>query len=100
MPCVNCSKGQLAQIANRFPEHIERIAEWERLVSQVCRRGTPVSFFHKTTTGMTVTETGIHAVVEWSRTTRGGRQLDLLSEHLLAGDEPVSSCSSIYGLCE
>jgi hypothetical protein len=100
MPCVNCSKGQLAQIANRFPEHIERIAEWERLVSGVCRRGTPVSFFHKTTKSKTGGGTDIHAVVEWSRTTRGGRQFDLLSEHLLAGDEPVSACSSIYGLCE
>lgn len=37
----------------------------------------------------------IDAVVEWSRTTRGGRQYDLLAD--LA--EPTS-CSSAYGLCE
>jgi 3'-phosphoadenosine 5'-phosphosulfate sulfotransferase (PAPS reductase)/FAD synthetase len=95
MPCVNCSKGQIAQIAKRFPEHIERIAEWERLVSQVCRPRTPVSFFHRTTTGVANGRTDIHAVVEWSRTTRGGRQFDLL-----AGAEPTHSCSSVYGLCE
>ncbi len=95
MPCINCSKGELREIARRFPEHIERIAEWERLVSQVCRPRTPVSFFHLGTQGHAGQSSTIDAVVEWSRTTRGGRQYDLLAD--LA--EPTS-CSSAYGLCE
>ena len=37
----------------------------------------------------------IEMIVEWSRTTRGGRQLDLLAI------EPASldACASAYGLC-
>lgn len=94
MPCINCSKLELREIALRFPEHIDRIARWERLVSQVCRPRSPVSFFHLGTQGHGGQDHRVHAVVEWSKTTRGGRQYDLL-----AHDEPAS-CSSAYGLCE
>lgn len=97
MPCINCGKDDLRQIAARFPEHIERIAEWERLVSQVCRpHNTPVSFFHIGTQGHTDQSTQIHSVVQWARTTRGGRQFDLLAD---LSTSP-SACESAYGLCE
>lgn len=95
MPCINCSKGELREIARRFPAEIERIAEWERLVSEVCRPRSPVSFFHMGTQGHTGQASTIHAVVEWSRTTRGGRQFSLLEQL----EEP-GGCSSAYGLCE
>lgn len=97
MPCINASKNEIGEIARRFPHHIERIAEWERLVSSVTRPRSPVSFFHHTKTedNRNAAPNGIHRVVEWSRTTRGGRQFDLLAN--LA--EPTA-CSSAYGLCE
>jgi hypothetical protein len=38
---------------------------------------------------------GVRDVVEWSKTTRGGSQYDLLA----LADESTS-CSSLYGLCE
>lgn len=95
MPCINCGKGELRQIAARFPDQIERISEWERLVSDVCRPRSPVSFFHMGTQGHSGQSSTIEAVVEWSRTTRGGRQFDLLADV-----EDASSCSSAYGLCE
>ncbi len=95
MPCINASKGEVRQIAQRFPEHIERIAEWERLVGEVCRQSSPVSFFHKGTIGFTGETNRIHKIVEWAQTTRGGRQRDLL-----ANIEPATACSSAYGLCE
>lgn len=95
MPCINCSKGELRAIADRFPEHIERIAEWERLVSEVTRPHSPVSFFHMGTKGHSGATSTIHSIVDWSRTTRGGRQRDLLAQLDDAG-----SCSSSYGLCE
>jgi len=79
MPCINCAKRELAQIARRFPEHIERIAEWDLLVSQVCRPRSPVSFFHKGTQGHNGQSSTIKQIVQWSRTTRGGRQFDLLA---------------------
>lgn len=94
MPCINTSKPELAEIARRFPDHIARVAEWERLVSTVTRPRSPVSFFHKGTQGHLGQNTTIWAVVEWSKTTRGGRQYDLLAE-----SEPAA-CSSAYGLCE
>ncbi len=95
MPCINCSKAELREIARRFPEQIERIAAWERLVSEVCRPRSPVSFFHMGTQGHAGQSSTIHAVVEWSRTTRGGRQFSLLEQL----EEP-GGCSSAYGLCE
>jgi len=96
MPCINCSKGELAQIARRFPQHIERIAAWERLVSRVCRPRSPVSFFHKGTQGHSgQASTTIEHIVQWAKTSHGGRQFSLLADL----DEP-SACSSAYGLCE
>lgn len=95
MPCINCRKSELHEIARRFPEHIERIATWERLVSEVCRPRSPVSFFHLGTQGHQGQASTIHSVVEWARTSRGGRQFSLLEDI----DEPTA-CSSAYGLCE
>ncbi|KKL38598.1 hypothetical protein WR30_11090 [Burkholderia contaminans FFH2055] len=95
MPCINAGKLELREIAKRFPEHVERIAEWERLVSEVCRPESPVSFFHQGTTGHSGQASTIWQVVEWSKTTRGGRQYDLLADA-----EPATACASAYGLCE
>lgn len=95
MPCINAQKAEIREIARRFPEHVERIAAWERLVSEVCRPHSPVSFFHMGTTGHMGQATTVLQVVEWSKTTRGGRQYDLLADA-----EPATACSSVYGLCE
>lgn len=95
MPCINCSKGELHQVSRRFPQHIARIAEWEALVSEVCRPRSPVSFFHMGTKAHAGQASTIEAVVEWSKTSRGGKQFSLLT----ALDEPTA-CSSAYGLCE
>ncbi|QVN18958.1 phosphoadenosine phosphosulfate reductase family protein [Burkholderia pyrrocinia] len=91
MPCINAGKGEIREIARRFPEHIERIAEWERLVTEVSRPGRVVTFFHIEKGN----NNGIASVVEWSKTTRGGRQYDLLADA-----ESATACASAYGLCE
>jgi len=91
MPCINCQKAELAQIARRFPMHIERIAQWERLVQGVTRPRPDVTFFHIEKAGAA----GVHEAVQWARTSRGGRQFSLLTDL----DEPTA-CSSAYGLCE
>ncbi|MCW3522115.1 phosphoadenosine phosphosulfate reductase family protein [Burkholderia cenocepacia] len=96
MPCINSSKAELREIARRFPEHIERIAEWERLVTAVCRPRSPATFMHLSGRGgHTGAESHIWQVVEWAKTTRGGRQYDLLADA-----EPATACASAYGLCE
>jgi len=94
MPCINCSKEELRQIALRFPTEIQRIAKWERLVSTVCRPQSPVSFFHVGTQNHVGQTSTIESVVEWSKATRGGRQYSIIP------DEEPTSCSSAYGLCE
>ena len=99
MPCVNCRKHELREIANRFPDEIQRVKEWESLVSQVAKRGSSTLFptvIHagRGNTDVDYERHGITAAVEWSRTVRGGRQFDLIPD-----DEPTQ-CSSVYGLCE
>ncbi|AOJ07612.1 phosphoadenosine phosphosulfate reductase family protein [Burkholderia mayonis] len=96
MPCINAAKAELREIARRFPEHIERVAEWERLVTSVCRPGSPVTFMHLSDHGgHTGAASHIWQVIDWSKTTRGGRQYDLLADVELA-----TARSSAYGLCE
>ncbi|MFW5438866.1 phosphoadenosine phosphosulfate reductase family protein [Paenibacillus apiarius] len=92
MPCINCGKQELFEIARRFPTEIERIAKWERLVKMASKR-QGASFF-PTANGA---GDGIYEVVEWSKTAYGGRQYDLLKA-IEFDDVPL--CSSVYGLCE
>ena len=102
MPCINARKGELNQIANRFPDAVERIKEWERIVSRAAKRGS--STFFCATNDPTVSadddiahEThGIDRMVDWARTDRGGRQISIID----VMEPDVPSCSSIYGLCE
>ncbi|MDV7419059.1 phosphoadenosine phosphosulfate reductase family protein [Acinetobacter baumannii] len=89
MPCINCNKDELKEIAKRFPEEIERVAEWERIVGLVSKRQS-ATFFTSDYRGH-----GIHQLVEWSKTVRGGKQYDLVEQ--MTG---IEACSSAYGLCE
>lgn len=91
MPCIHSRKEELREIGNRFPEEIERIAQWETIVKKAGRTGTASFFAHADEHG-----DSIHAVVEWSRTARGGRQLEIFA----AGEQEPTQCSSKYGLCE
>lgn len=93
MPCIFVKKEELFEIYRRFPEEIERIAEWERLVANVSRRGD--SSFLPALDGDDRKD--IWDWVEWSKTTYGGRQIDMLKMIEL---EAPPLCSSVYGLCE
>lgn len=83
------SRSKMDEIARRFPEEVERVARWEEIVSKASKRGS-TTFFTSDDRGH-----GINDVVEWSKTTYGGVQYDLLK---LMEEVPV--CSSQYGLCE
>lgn len=100
MPCINCTKDELREIALRFPEVIDRIERWENAVSLAAKRGA-ASFFTVKNMGakdlspaQVMNLANIRKTVEWSKTTRGGSQYDLL----IATD--ADACSSAYGLCE
>lgn len=101
MPCIMCKKGEVLEISRRFPEHVERIAEWEKIVAAVSKRGLATFFADDTAVKPEGYDPevegyyGIHDIVEWSKTSRGGRQYDFLN---YIDDSP--SCSSQYGLCE
>lgn len=92
MPCINTGKDELLEIADRFPEVIDRIAAWENLVSKVSKRGCSTLFPTCDNRG-----NGVRKVVEWSRTGKGGANFDLFRQET---SEVKGGCSSVYGLCE
>jgi 3'-phosphoadenosine 5'-phosphosulfate sulfotransferase (PAPS reductase)/FAD synthetase len=99
MPCINCSKPELRAIAARFPEHPARIAEWELIVGACSKRGfsTFMADAHQAKDRRVIfAELNIWTRIEWSKTSRGGRQFSLLDEQ----ENESSGCSSSYGLCD
>jgi len=101
-PCVMCNKSELSSIAARYPDHIERVAEWEKIVSECSRLGMATFFPDNKTTKTDSYDVnvdgylGIHAVAEWAKTTRGGVQYDLMN----FSENEDQQCQSKYGLCE
>jgi 3'-phosphoadenosine 5'-phosphosulfate sulfotransferase (PAPS reductase)/FAD synthetase len=98
MPCINQDKSGLREIAARWPEHPERIAEWERVVSACSKRGfsTFMADAHPAKDRREIFgDLNIWTRIEWAKTTRGGQQYDLLAHN----QEPAA-CASAYGLCE
>ena len=97
MPCINQDKAGIREMAARWPEHPERLAEWERRVGACSKRDFSTFFAdsHKAADRREVfADLNIWSRIEWSKTTRGGKQRDLLGN-----DEPLA-CKSAYGLCE
>lgn len=94
MPCINVSKDELRTISQRWPQEIERIAEWERLVGLASKRCAATFLPAPGETRTAVARGNIWQRVEWSRTTRGGIQYDLM-----ASIEEHTACASAYGLC-
>lgn len=104
MPCIHAKKAELMAIFREFPEEIERVAEWERIVSKACKREISTFFAADTIAGNTAEGAdvslhthGISSVMEWAKTSRGGRQYDLINA-INVDDSP--KCTSVYGLCE
>jgi hypothetical protein len=99
MYCINANKDEIRAVALRFPQHPRRIAAWEMIVSRCSKRGFS-TFFHKVD-GLTGSPASIfeqckiETVMQWAKTSRGGRQFSLLT----ALEEPTG-CSSSYGLCD
>lgn len=100
LPCIMAKKSEIREIATRFPEHIDRIAQWEELVAQVTKRSAATFFStadDPTITGdVDPTLHGIRAKVEWSKTSHGGRQYDMM----LDAAEAFGTACSQYGACE
>jgi 3'-phosphoadenosine 5'-phosphosulfate sulfotransferase (PAPS reductase)/FAD synthetase len=104
MPCIHARKDELLEVSKRFPAEIERVAEWERIVSLAAKRGCSTFFEADTVPGNSrdMVEIrhdthGIWQAVEWAKTGRGGRQFDMFR---IEGEQSGALCTSIYGLCE
>jgi 3'-phosphoadenosine 5'-phosphosulfate sulfotransferase (PAPS reductase)/FAD synthetase len=100
MPCINVGKRELAEIARRWPEHIDRLREWEAAVSAAGKRGdttffTDVVAYEGEPVADVIARCRIDERVKWAKTSRGGTQY-----RLLPMAEEAGACSSIYGLCE
>lgn len=89
VPCVSYNKYAVAIMAERFPDRIEMIREWECLMSRCARAGQATFFVREGK------QESIDDHVAWARTDYGGAQIPLFAEWK---DPP--SCSSVYGLCE
>lgn len=122
MPCINCAKDELWEIANRWPQYIDVVREWESLVSMAAKRGM-TTFFTDSAGRSPVPRPGwrreqepaddgrmvdvwiepneavfarcaVDERVRWAETARGGRQIDFIRS------TPPNGCASVYGLCE
>lgn len=106
--CIMVRKRELRMWAMRFPAEVDRVREWERLVGLVSRRtavtGTPASLLPAPTVPGDPADHGratIDKAIDWSRTSRGGRNYDLLiAMEQREADENGLFCDSEYGLCE
>lgn len=100
MPCINCGKDELREIAVRWPAEIARVREWEALVAEASKRGAATFFADPDKQGDGLPHAPhdyarIDDVVKWAKTSRGGKQIDIFRSSAL-----FEKCSSLYGLCE
>lgn len=100
MPCINANKDEVLEISKRFPDQIDRIAEWEEVVGMASKRGFS-TMFALLNDGSNLSPRehyqrgNVRQVVEWSKTKRGGQLMDWIR----ITEEP-KACASAYGLCE
>lgn len=70
-PCVMCRKSEIKRIADQYPEVFERLKEWETVVADASKHHS-ASFFAWDGDRKTIED---H--IEWSKTSRGGKQYQL-----------------------
>lgn len=113
-PCVLANKNEVRLFGDSFQEHVDRLDAWEKIVSSAAKRGC-ATFFSVTKdpkiakrinaakkvdpknpdlSWITQEEHGISNIVEWSHTSRGGRQFDI--DFM---DDVMTPCNA-WGACE
>lgn len=69
-PCIYARKGEIALLADHFPKHIDRIRDWEHLVSRASRDGFAAFFGHREiphTPDSRMRRTSVDGAVLWAR---------------------------------
>jgi 3'-phosphoadenosine 5'-phosphosulfate sulfotransferase (PAPS reductase)/FAD synthetase len=102
-PCIFSRKGEIRLLAEHEPTRIDEIEQLERETTELRQRRleerpdryahATAAFFQGREGGRRGVYPGIRTVVEWSQTSHGGRQLQLLPEL------PREGCYR-WGLCE
>jgi 3'-phosphoadenosine 5'-phosphosulfate sulfotransferase (PAPS reductase)/FAD synthetase len=94
-PCIFSRKSEILFLSEVWPERVEEIAEMERALTlkrkEKSAEAHAASFFGERSAAVGAVNIG--ALVEWSRTTRGGRQLALFN------DTGAGGCAR-WGMCE
>jgi 3'-phosphoadenosine 5'-phosphosulfate sulfotransferase (PAPS reductase)/FAD synthetase len=98
-PCIYSRKSEIALLADRYPEAIDRIREWERLVSAASKTGFAPFFVGKeipATPAQRRTRSSIDGVVKWARVdfrkNKKASYADVFEESQV--------CDAGQGLCE
>lgn len=81
-PCINSGKADILNWATRRPDMIDKVRGWEERTGR--------NYFSPIVPGKVIN--WIDEVVEWAKTSRGGKQFTILYE--------PQACESKYGLCE
>ena len=102
-PCIMGRKSELRIIAERFPEAIDKLREWERIVGGASKTGA-ATWFPANRLGWagdpaTIGDFGIDTAADWAKTTYGGKQYDLLTINEREVVDAGSSCDE-WGACE
>jgi 3'-phosphoadenosine 5'-phosphosulfate sulfotransferase (PAPS reductase)/FAD synthetase len=90
-PCIYARKNEIKLVADISPDRIDVIRQLEREIgdAMAARSGKRATWFAERVGASTIDE-----VVEWSRTGRGGRQLEMFD------DERVEDGCVRWGLCD
>lgn len=106
-PCVMSRKHEIRMIADKFPERIDMIREWENKIgdggaSFYPRTFVPQRFRRKvfSRNGEEWMIAGIDDVVDWSHTARGGREYDSGPQGSFSFYEDAPTCINNSGACE
>jgi 3'-phosphoadenosine 5'-phosphosulfate sulfotransferase (PAPS reductase)/FAD synthetase len=100
-PCINCRKSELALISRLSPDAVDRLEEWEAIVSEASKRGCATFFsVHDDPLFADVAgdqidrkKHGIRSRVEYAKTSRGGLQRQLF-------DPAMATACDAHGACE
>ena len=99
-PCIFARKAEIRMIAERYPEAVDRVREWESIVGEAGKRETSMATFFRMRDlaggePMDPAKHGIDGQVDWSRTSRGGKNYSMFPDDV----EIFGSCSDL-GACE
>ncbi|RUT66518.1 hypothetical protein CKG00_09040 [Morganella morganii] len=104
MPCIHARKKELGVIFRRFPEQIQRVARWERIVAACSTRGNSTFFpstrdplkAEKDIDKISLETHGIQTYRNWAFSKHGGKRFDEI-----AAINDSKPCYGIYtGICE